>query len=97
VPFLVQAWFFATPAVFVQLGQPPPASVFGSESLFVNLRSLLYHLNPMNGLIDFFRTAVVGGALPWDEFAVAAVVAAVALVVGCLSFRRAEDSFVDVI
>jgi lipopolysaccharide transport system permease protein len=54
-------------------------------------------LNPMTGLITAFRAAALGGTVPWSQLGVSAVSAAVALVAGCLYFRRVEDSFADII
>lgn len=57
----------------------------------------LLKLNPMTGLIAFFRAAVLGGPLPWQSLAYSAAGAAAAFILGCLYFRRVEDSFADVI
>lgn len=57
----------------------------------------LLSLNPMTGLITFFRAAVLGGPLPWHSLMASAAGAAFAFVLGCLYFRRVEDSFADII
>ena len=57
----------------------------------------LLKLNPMTGLIAFFRAAVLGGPLPWQSLAYSTAGAAAAFVFGCLYFRRVEDSFADII
>jgi homopolymeric O-antigen transport system permease protein len=57
----------------------------------------LLNLNPMTGLIAFFRAAVLGGPLPWRSLAYSAAGVAAAFVFGCLYFRRVEDSFADII
>lgn len=57
----------------------------------------LLKLNPMTGLIAFFRAAVLGGPLPWQSLAYSSAGGAAAFVLGCLYFRRVEDSFADII
>ena len=54
-------------------------------------------LNPMTGLIGFFRAAVLGGPLPWAKLGGSVAVIAVIFVAGLLYFRRVESSFADVI
>jgi lipopolysaccharide transport system permease protein len=58
----------------------------------------LYSLNPMVGVIEAFRWALIGTPLPSAEFLVMPVIAAVILVLtGGLYFERAQRSFADVI
>jgi homopolymeric O-antigen transport system permease protein len=57
----------------------------------------LLNLNPMTGLIAFFRAAVLGGPLPWRSLAWSSLGSAMAFLLGCLYFRRVEDSFADII
>jgi lipopolysaccharide transport system permease protein len=54
-------------------------------------------LNPMTGLISTFRASVLGGAIPWGKLAVSSASAVLIFLVGCLYFRRVEDSFADII
>jgi lipopolysaccharide transport system permease protein len=88
IPFLVQVWMFATPSVYMELFAQPP-----SEPL---VRALLY-ANPLTGLIAAFRAALLGSTMPWDLLAYGAVMSVVVFIVGCLYFRKVEDSFADVI
>ncbi len=82
IPFLVQVWMFATPTIYL----PPPHSL-----------ALPFRLNPMTGLVAFFRAAALGDDLPWGQFGYSAAAAVVVFAAGCYWFRRAEDSFADVI
>jgi lipopolysaccharide transport system permease protein len=82
VPFLVQVWMFATPTIYL-----PPA-----ES-----SALPFRLNPMTGLVAFFRAAALGDDLPWGPLGYSAAAAVAAFAAGCYWFRRAEDSFADII
>jgi lipopolysaccharide transport system permease protein len=57
----------------------------------------LYALNPMVGVIEGFRAALLGGQpMPWDLIGISAAVSTVCLVVGALYFRRMERVFADV-
>ena len=86
VPFLVQLWMFATPAIYLQSG----------DLAGPRLRPFL-PLNPAYGLIRGFRWAILGG--PLDAYALAVSLAAglALLLAGCLYFRRVESGFADVI
>jgi lipopolysaccharide transport system permease protein len=86
VPFMIQLWMFATPTIYLE-----PAA----ESS--DLTWWLLNLNPMAGLIAAFRAACLGGAIPWIQLAVSTGVVIVVFVAGCFYFRKAEDSFADII
>ena len=86
VPFLVQLWMFATPAIYLQAD-----GMFGPD-----VQALL-PLNPAHGLIKAFRQAVLGGPMDWYALAVSGAVSCGLLLVGCLYFRRVERSFADII
>ncbi len=86
LPFLVQLWMFATPAVYLPERRPSSP-----------LLGLLVDLNPMNGLIAFFRGATLGGELPWDGLVPAVVMILVIFLCGVFYFRRVESNFADVI
>lgn len=57
----------------------------------------LLNLNPMTGLVAAFRAAVVGKQMPWPSVGWSSLGAATMFVFGCFYFRRAEDSFADII
>jgi lipopolysaccharide transport system permease protein len=86
IPFMVQFWMFATPTIYLQ----------ASATSAGWLRDLLA-INPLTGLVQAYRAATLGQPLAWDQIAVSAFVAVVALVCGCLYFRRVEDTFPDII
>ena len=76
---------FATPTIYSRpAGQVP------------ELVRWLLVVNPMTSLVEAFRAAAVGGPIPWAGVGVAAVVAVVVLVAGCLYFRKVEDRFADI-
>lgn len=85
VPFLVQAWLFATPVVY-------------PSSLLAEPWRTVYGLNPMAGVVEGFRWALVGTQSPSVALiAVSGVVTAVILVSGLSYFRRVEHRFSDII
>jgi lipopolysaccharide transport system permease protein len=85
LPFLAQLWLFATPIAY-------PASL-----LPAHWRSLL-GLNPMAGVVEGFRWALLGtDAEIGGLFAVSCLVTGLLLLGGLFYFRRAERTFADVI
>jgi len=87
IPFLVQLWIFATPAVYMPTAQAAPTDW---------LHSFLT-LNPLNELVAAYRAALLGRDIDWASFAVASGIVVLVFLMGCLYFRRVEDSFADAI
>jgi len=86
VPFMVQFWMFATPCIYLQ-----------QEGAVGPRAQLLLPLNPAYGLISNFRAAVLGGPFDLYSLAVSTAVGLAILLIGCLYFRRVENSFADII
>ena len=84
VPFLTQLWLLATPVAY-------PTSVVPEKWLW------LYSLNPMVGVVDGFRWALLGGTPPGPSVALSAVATAVLLIGGLFYFRRMERVFADIV
>lgn len=83
IPFLVQTWLFATPIAYEPEIFPEP------------WRTLL-GLNPMTGVVEGFRWALLGAnTAPGLSIVLSAVVAACMLVFGLFTFRRMEAFFAD--
>lgn len=57
----------------------------------------LLNLNPLTGIVAFFRASVLGGPLPWSMVAWSIVEVFAVCLAGCFYFRRVEDSFADII
>ncbi|HVX15442.1 MAG TPA: ABC transporter permease [Pirellulales bacterium] len=57
----------------------------------------LLHVNPLTGLVAAFRAAVVGNPIPWRMLGWSTVGTILSFLIGCLYFRRVEDSFADII
>lgn len=87
VPFVVQFWMLASPVAY-------------SSKMLHEPWHTLYGLNPMVGVVEGFRWALVGGAsnnAPGPMAAVSALIAVVMLVSGAFYFRRMEKTFADVV
>lgn len=85
IGFLIQFWLFATPVVY-------------SSSLIPERWRPLYGLNPMAGVVEGFRWALLGKSeLSGALLAVSAVVVILALIGGLYYFRRMEQEFADVV
>jgi lipopolysaccharide transport system permease protein len=85
LPFLLQVWLYASPVVY-------PASIVPERW------RLLYSLNPMVGVIEGVRWALLGTAEPdFRAMAISGVFIAAALALGVVYFRKMERSFADVI
>ena len=54
-------------------------------------------LNPMNGLIASFRSALLGHALPWRELGYSTLMVVIGFICGCMYFYRLEPKFADII
>jgi lipopolysaccharide transport system permease protein len=84
VPFLTQLWLFATPVAY-PIGLLP-------EQWHV-----LYSLNPMVGVVEGFRWALLGSPIGVVPLMASVVSATLVLVGGLFYFRRLERSFADVL
>ena len=91
--FVVQILMYAAPVVY-------PASLIPTRynlgGMTINPR-LLYALNPMVGVIEGFRSVLLGSTpMPWDLIGIGAGSAAAIALSGMLYFRRQERIFADV-
>lgn len=85
VPFLVQAWMFASPIAY-------------PSSLLDDPWRTLYGINPMVGVVEGFRWALLGTETAPGPIVVVSSLASLALLVsGAFYFRRMEKTFADVI
>jgi lipopolysaccharide transport system permease protein len=84
VPFLIQMWLFASPVVYPSSLLPEPYRT-------------LFGLNPMAGVIEGFRWALLGTAPPSDLIAVSALMVVALLISGAFYFKRMEKTFADVV
>jgi lipopolysaccharide transport system permease protein len=86
VPFAVQMWLFATPVAY-------------SSNLLSEPWRTISAINPMVGVVEGFRWAVLGGdfAAPWALIGISAAAALVIGVIGLAYFDRVERGFADYI
>jgi lipopolysaccharide transport system permease protein len=83
IPFLTQFWLFATPIAY-------------PSSMIPERWRALYGLNPMAGVVEGFRWALLGtGRAPGPLLAVSVVASLALLVSGLFYFRRMERTFAD--
>lgn len=85
IPFLIQAWMYASPVAY-------SASLVPSGPW-----RMIYGLNPMAGVIQGFRWALLGGNPPDQLMAISAIIVLLLLVSGLYYFRRMEKTFADVV
>jgi lipopolysaccharide transport system permease protein len=85
IPFLTQLWFYVTPIVY-------------SSSEVPEEWRLVYALNPLAGVVEGFRWALLNtGDAPGPMVAVSAAIAVLILVSGLFYFRRMERTFADMV
>jgi len=85
IPFITQAWMFITPIVYPSSLLPEPWRT-------------LYGINPMAGVVEGFRWALLGTETAPGPIIVVSALAAVGLLVsGAYYFRRMEKGFADVV
>jgi lipopolysaccharide transport system permease protein len=86
IPFVVQLGLYVSPVGF-------------SSSLIPERWRLLYSVNPMAGVIDGFRWAILGGETPlyWPGVLLSIALIALVLATGARYFRATEKTIADVI
>jgi lipopolysaccharide transport system permease protein len=85
IPFAIQLLLFMTPIIY-------PSSVFPERFRW------LLALNPLSGLVEAFRYAVVPTyPVHWDVLALSLATTLIVLVVGVAYFKRTEKAFADII
>lgn len=85
VPFLTQLWLFATPIAY-------------PSSIIPEVWRPLYAVNPMVGVVEGFRWALLGVETRPGPMVIVSAIAAVGLLVsGAFYFRRMEKTFADVV
>jgi lipopolysaccharide transport system permease protein len=85
IPFLTQIWFYLSPIVY-------------STSTVPEKWQPIYALNPMVGVIDGFRWALLGQEPgPGPLLVISSITAVIMLVSGVIYFRRVERTFADMV
>ena len=84
VPFVLQLWMYVTPVVY-------------SEDLFPEKWRWTFNLNPMVGLIDGFRSALLGQPFNVGDFLLSFGISVIFFFIGVIYFKQVERSFADII
>jgi lipopolysaccharide transport system permease protein len=84
LPFAIQVWLYATPVTYASSVVPARYRV-------------LFGLNPMAGVVEGFRSAVLGRPPLWTLVETSALVSVAILVLGLVYFQQVERTFVDVV
>jgi homopolymeric O-antigen transport system permease protein len=84
LPFLVQLWMFASPVIY-------PSSLMPAKWRWVLV------INPMTGIIEGFRSSLLGKPILWDALGYSVVASIGALVYAAYFFRHMEREFADVV
>jgi lipopolysaccharide transport system permease protein len=85
IPFLTQLWMFVTPLAY-------------ASSLVPQRWRLIYGLNPMAGVVEGFRWALLGKTAAPGVLLAASIPAVLLLLIGgAYYFRRMERTFADVV
>ena len=85
LPFMTQFWMFLTPVAY-------------SSNLISEQWQLVYALNPMAGVVNGFRWALLGtNTGPGPEMAVSIIISIIVLISGLFYFRNMEKTFADTI
>ena len=85
IPFMVQAWMFISPVAY------------STELIPEGPWRILYGVNPLTGVIQGFRWALLGGHPPDELMAVSIIVVGGLLLSGLFYFKRMEKTFADVV
>lgn len=85
VTFLLQALMYASPVIY-------------PSSMIPERWQLLYNLNPMSGVIQGFRWAILGnGEAPGEYFLISVLIVIIMLISGASIFNRTERTIVDLL
>jgi len=84
LPVVIQLWLFASPVMY-------PSSIVPAKYQW------LYRLNPLTGILDGFRSSLLGRGVDWAALGISAAFTIGLLIYSAYSFRRMEKNFADVV
>ncbi len=84
IPFLIQIWMFLTPVIY-------PVKMIPEGFRW------LISVNPMSGIVDAWRAALLGKPFEWGQLGISVGVGVFVLVLGLMYFRKLEREFADII
>jgi lipopolysaccharide transport system permease protein len=85
IPFVIQAWMYASPVAY------------STNMVSKGIWRIIFGLNPLAGVIQGFRWALLGSAPPDMLMVISVIVVILLLVSGLYYFRRMERTFADVV
>lgn len=84
LPFIIQLWLFSSPIIY-------PTSLFSENWKWA------LSLNPVTGIVEGFRSSLLGRSVDWHAISISTAMVLVLLVCAAFIFRRIETSFADLI
>jgi lipopolysaccharide transport system permease protein len=84
IPFMLQIWMFVTPVIYPVKFVPPRWQ-------------WILKLNPMTGVVDGYRSALLGKPFEWSNLCVSLAVTAIVFIFGLFYFRKQEVIFADIV
>lgn len=85
LPFFIQLWMFASPIVY-------------PSSMIPDKYKLLYSLNPMVGIIEGFRSILLGKIeFPTSMIIISTIVSIILFILGLMYFKQTERFFADIV
>jgi len=84
LPFLVQIWMYLTPVVY-------------SVTIVPERLRWLILLNPMAGIVDAYRSAILGKPFEWGDLGISLGIATIMFLIGLAYFRKTERYFADIV
>ena len=84
LPFFVQIWMFLTPVIY-------------STGIIPENWRWLILLNPMAGIVDAYRSAILGKPFEWGSLGISMGIAVVIFLCGLIYFRKTERYFADIV
>jgi lipopolysaccharide transport system permease protein len=84
LPVLIQLWMYVSPVLY-------------SSSIIPQRWARLYALNPMVGIVEGFRTSILGGQFDWFAIGISVAATVVLLIYATYAFKRLEENFADII
>lgn len=84
LPFLLQVWMIASP-------------IFYPSTLLTEKWRLVFAINPLTGILQGFRSSLVGGAFDWPAITVSTLSLVFLALFSLFVFKKMEDDFADII
>lgn len=84
LPFLLQVWMIASP-------------IFYPSTLLTDKWRLVFAINPLTGILEGFRSSLVGGTFDWPVIAVSTISLVFLALFSLYVFKKMEDDFADII